>query len=325
MQNIINTVIRQVLLLFTHGFLSGIEGSEVWLFARLDQLLLHGTQSPISSAWFYQFFQKMELLSLALVLPLLLVGVISSVFTSSASYLMRLVGVYLPVSLVGSGLFLFAYQLLASAVDAMSGWLIGSEHLSMGSFLSIAAWISPNGDLSNPVPFLLIALAGVVSLFGALSLYLELMLRQGVMAVLGAFIPFALLFVLLSSSRAVLYRYIEVVVGVLFSKLAVVVLLCLGAELVAHSGSSGGFSQFMTGVAMIILTSFSPFLLFSLIPFAHLDHQSQLSHSARRSMAQMARSSGTLLSGSVSPATQEVPMASATVVPAYLKRGNSRN
>lgn len=321
METVINAVIRQVLLLFSNGFLSGIEGSEVWLFAHLDQLLLEGAQSPISSAWFYQFFQKMELISLALVLPLLLVGVVSSVLLGSGGYLMRLVGVYLPVSLVGSGLFLFAFQMLASAIDSMSSWLVGSEHLSLESFGAMTAWLSPGGDLSNPVPFLLIAVAGVAGLIGTLSLYFELLLRQGVMLVLGAFIPFALLFVLLSSSRAALYRYIEVTIGVLFSKLAVVVLLCLGGELVVHAGSPGGFGQLMTGIAMIILASFSPFLLFSLIPFAHLDHQAQLSHSARGSAVALTKRTGLLVSGSAPQAAPEIPLANATTVPSYLKQG----
>ncbi len=322
MTTIVNAVINQVMAFFTNGFLSGIEGSEVWLFARLDGLLLHGSQSPVSSAWFYLFFQKMELLSLALVLPLFLFGVISSVFFGSGSYLFRLIGVYLPISLVGSGLFLFFFQTAATSIDAMAGWLMSSEHVSLGSFSSFLALVSVHGDSSNPIPFLIIGIAGVVSLCGALSLYFELLLRQGVMLVLGAFIPFALLFVLLSSSRVVLSRYIEVTVGVLFSKLAVVVLLCLGGGLVGHAGSQGDFGQFMTGIAMIILAAFSPFLLFSLIPIAHLDHQSQLSHLARRSAGGVIRKGGMLAGGPSVQATSEIPMATATVVPSYLKQSH---
>lgn len=319
-QTIVNAIASQLLKLFTSGFLSGIEGAEIWLLSRLDRLLLSGAQSPISSAWFYPFFQKMELLSLALALPLFLVAVLSAVFLGSGGYLMRLVGVYLPISLIGSGLFLFVLQALAAGVNAMSSWLAASEHLSVGSLVSVASWFNPGGDLSNPVPFFLVALAGVISLIGSLSLYLELVLRQGVIAVLGAFIPFALLLVLLNSSRNVLFRYIEVTVGVLFSKLAIVVLLCLGGELVRNSGSSGGFGQFMTGVAMVILSAFSPFLLLSLLPFAHLDHQRQLSLQARRSLSHAASNGGRLMSGPSAQVVPEIPLASATVVPSYLKQ-----
>ncbi|NNN18259.1 MAG: hypothetical protein HKL84_00205 [Acidimicrobiaceae bacterium] len=320
MATIVNAVIKQVLSLFANGLLSGIEESEIWLFARLDQFLLHSPPTPILSGWFYQFFQKMELLALALALPLFLFAVVASMIVGSGGYLLRLVGIYLPLSLVGSGLFLFIYQTMSSCVDAMCGWLMGSEHVSFQPLGSLVSWVSVKGDVSNPIPFLLIAVAGILSLFGALSLYFELVIREGVMMILGAFIPFALLFVLLSSSRAVLYRYIEVTIGVLFSKLVVVVLLCLGSDLVVNSGSMGGFSQFIAGVSMVILASFSPFLVFSLIPIAHLDHQSQLSHAGRRSIAGVSRKGAFLVAGPSATVIPEIPLASATVVPSYLKQ-----
>ncbi|TAN20339.1 MAG: hypothetical protein EPN30_10560 [Actinomycetota bacterium] len=320
METIVNTVIKQILSLFTNGFLSGIEGSELWLFSRLDQLVLGGSQAPVSSAWFYQFFQKMELLALALVLPLLLIGVLGSMISGAGGHLLRLVGIYLPVSLVGSGLFLFAFRTLATCVDAMCTWLAGSAHVSLESLVPVSSWVSVRGDAANPIPFLLIALAGILSLVGSFSLYFELLVRDGVMMILAAFIPFAVLFVLLRASRAVLFRYVEVTVGVLFSKLVVVVLLCLGGDLVTHSTSLGDFSQFMAGASMIILASFSPFLLFGLIPFAHLDHQSQISQVGRRSVAGISRKGALMVGGPATSSVPEIPLASATAIPSYLKQ-----
>ena len=320
METIVNTAMSQILSFFTSGFLSGVERSELWLFSQVDQLVLSASSASVSSAWFYQFFQKMELLALALALPLLLVGVVGSMISAAGSHLLRLVGIYLPMSLVGSGLFLFAFRVLATCVDAMCVWLAGSAHVSLESLVPLASWVSVKGDASNPIPFLLIALAGIVSLLGSFSLYFELLIRDGVMLILAAFIPFAMLFVLLRASRAVLYRYIEVTIGGLFSKLVVVALLCLGGELVVHSRSLGDFSQFMAGASMIILATFSPFLLFSLIPFAHLDHQSQISQTGRRSVAQISRKGAFLAGGPPARSMPEIPMASATVIPSYLKQ-----
>lgn len=319
MGSAIDTIIRAVAQFFASGFLAGVESSELWLFSQLDRLILRSTGSPLTSAWFYHFFQKMELLALAFVLPLFLIAVVSSIFLGSGGYLFRLVGVYLPISLAGSGVFFFIYRALAASIDSMSSWLAGSEHLSLESLGSFASALNVGGG-GNPVPFLVVALAGIISLLGALSLYFELLLRQGVMMVLGAFIPFAVLFMLLSSSRSVMYRYIEVALGVLLSKLVVVVLLCLGGELLVNSTAAASFREFIMGTAMVVLASFSPFLLFALIPIAHLDHQSQLSSSIRRSARGVAGKGGMLIGGGTSSQAKEIPLASSTAVPSYLKR-----
>lgn len=319
MSTIVITVVKDVLNLFSSGFVSGIESSEIWLFGHFDALLLQSSSSALSSGWFYGFFQKMEILALAFAVPLFLVGLLAATFNNSGSYLIRLVMVYLPISIVGSGVFLFIFQSLSSAIDEMSSWLVNSEHFSLDSFTAIASGISVQGGAPDPVPFLLVLIVGILSVLGSLSLYFELLLRQGVMLILGAFIPFAFLSVFLSSSRSALYRYIEVTIGVVLSKLVVVVLLCLGSVLVLHQGSDAGFSESIIGVAMVILASLSPFLLFGLIPFAHIDHQAQLSRSARKVAGGFARQ-GLFISGGSAPVTRtEIPIANATVVPSYLR------
>lgn len=320
MGTVVNSVIKQLMHIFTGGFVSAITSAEIWLFLRIDRFIVHGSLISLSSGWFYQFFQKMEVLALVLILPLFIIGVINAVVSGSGGYLLRLVTLYLPVSLIGSGVLLIGFQALGSAVDVMCRWLIDSQHLSPSSFAQMFSNLSAQGDLADPIPFLLVAVAGIVSVLAALSLYFELLIREGVMFVLAAFIPLILLATLLSSAKAVVYRFIEISVGVIFSKLAVVVLLCLGAELVANSGSESNFSQFMVGIAIVILASFSPFLLFALIPIAHIDHQAPLSASARRKGRDLIRLGTMAVPGTGIPERSgPPPLAEATPVPSYLR------
>lgn len=323
MGSIVNAIIKQLIHIFTGGFVSSITSVEIWLFLRIDKFIVHGSLISLSSGWFYQFFQKMEVLALVLILPLFIIGLINGVVSGSGGYLLRLVTLYLPVSLIGSGVLLIGFQALGSAVDVMCRWLIDSQHLSPSSFAQTFSNLSAHGGLADPIPFLLVVIAGIVSVIAALSLYFELLIREGVLVVLAAFIPLILLAMLLSSAKAVVYRFIEISVGVIFSKLAVVVLLCLGAELVTNSGLASNFDQFMIGVAIVILASFSPFLLFSLIPIAHLDHQAQLSGSARRKGRDLMRIGAMAVPGAGIPEIPgPPPLAEATPVPSYLRNSD---
>lgn len=321
MITLINEIVKQLLVMVKGGFLSSVEASEIWLFSSIDHLLLSGTSNTLSQGWFYAFFQKMELLSLALVLPLLLVGLCHAVVTGSGGYMVRLVLCYLPISLVGSGVFLFIFEGLSTVVDLMSTWLIDTQNLSLGSLTHLISGLSSNGNLGNPMPFVLIAIAGIGSILAALSLYFELLIREGVMLVLAAFIPFVLLGMLLTSSKAIVHRFIELSIGVIFSKLAVVVFLSLGIQMALHSGSIGRSSQFLIALAIILLASFSPFLLLTLLPIGHLNHQAQISQSGRAKAKQIPRLGALVIGPSSTGANYEaLPTAEATQVPSYLKQ-----
>lgn len=316
----IQNLINQFVSIFTGGFVSAIEDSQAWLFDHIDAELLDTYQAPLSSQWFYHFFQKMELMALALILPLFLVAVVSALVAGSGSYLARLITLYLPISLLGSGVLLFVFQTLSAAIDGMSNWVISSSNVSLSALAHTLPSSTSIGGSINPAPFFLIAIAGVFSVLASLSLYFEILLRQGAILILAAFIPIVLLFVLLSSSRAVMVRYIEVTVGVLFSKLFVATLLSLGTELAMHSVHAGEFSQFLIGTSIVIMSAFSPFLLFSLIPITHLDHQARLSQKGRMAARAMTQRGAAALIGSPTTVTGEIPMANATTVPSYLKK-----
>lgn len=320
MSSVVQSAAASLVSLFTHGFAVAIERSEIWLFERIDTLIVEGAGSQVGSPWFYHFFQKMEILALGLVLPLFLVGVILAQISGSGSMLTRLTMLYLPVSLIGSGLFFFAVEGLTASFDAMSSWLVSSSGVNLSS-LSGALPVSgvPAGSPSE-VPFLLIAVGGTLSVLAALSLYFELLLRQGVILLLTALVPFGILFMLIGSSRVTFYRYLEVTAMVIAAKFVVVVLLCLGALLIINASGLDGFSQFLSGSAVLLLASFSPFLLFSLIPVAHLDHQSQMSHSLRRTAVVVSqRGLGGGTGGTDMGAPGDIPLANATLVPSYLR------
>lgn len=326
MLTLINEIVKQLLVIIKGGFLSSVESSEIWLFSSIDHLLLGGTSTALSQEWFYQFFQRMELLSLALVLPVLLIGLCSAVVTGSGGYLVRLILFYLPISLVGSGIFLVMFEGLSTVVDAMSKWIIDSQNLSLDSLTNMVSGLSARGNIGNPMPFILIAIAGIGSVVAALSLYFELLIREGVMLVLAAFIPFVLLGMLLTSSRAIVHRFIEVSIGVIFSKLAVVVFLSLGIQMALHSGSIGRSSQFLIALAIVILASFSPFLLLALLPAGYFGHQAQISQYSREKTKRISRL-GSLLVGpsAVGVDYEALPTAQATQVPSYLRQsGDNR-
>ena len=75
MGSIVNAIIKQLIHIFTGGFVSSITSVEIWLFLRIDKFIVHGSLISLSSGWFYQFFQKMEVLALALILPLFIIGI----------------------------------------------------------------------------------------------------------------------------------------------------------------------------------------------------------------------------------------------------------
>lgn len=324
MNLLINEVIKQLLALLRGGFLSSLQRSEIWLFSSIDHLLVNGAASSLTQGWFYQFFQKMELLSLALVLPMLLIGLCSAVISGSGGSLVRLVLLYLPIALVGSGVVLFAFEATSKIVDYMSEWIINSQNLSVASLAHMVSGIGMGGNPTNPMPFILIVIAGVGSIVASLSLYFELLIREGIVLVMAAFIPLILLGLILSSSRAIAFRFIEMSIGVIFSKLVIVVFLSLGMQMAVHSTSIGRSGQFLIALGIIAMSCFSPFLLMALLPFGHLSHQQQISQTGRGKAKQIGRL-GALVVGPSSPEVgyPALPVAKATEVPSYLRQSGA--
>ena len=106
---------------------------------------------------------------------------------------------------------------------------------------------------------LLLAIGGVL---GAVLLWFELIIRNAIMSLLVCLAPVVFAAAIWAPLRRMALRLVETFIAVALTKFIVLVALALGTSEVA----SGAPTVILTGVAVVTVAIFAPFMLFRVIP-----------------------------------------------------------
>ena len=246
---------------------SELSDASAWLVGHVMDLILTSTKPQLYSGWFGGEMALMRRVILLVVTPVLMAATIGPVLRQDGRRLFRVWGVGLPLALVAGMAGWQAAGWGLAATDALSGDVLGPNSEHFGHQFS-AAMAPAAGD-----PLFVGIILSVLTLVGAVLLWLELVVRSAGVYVATFFMPLALVGYIWPATAGMARRAVEILVSLILAKFVIVASLSLGAAALG----SGGVDAELSGSAILLVAAFAPFALLRLAPvveaaaIAHLE------------------------------------------------------
>jgi hypothetical protein len=198
-----------------------------------------------------------------------LFGLMQAMLRSSLTDLGRVVG-FTVAAFAASGIALSLAQGFIVLVD------VASAEVARGTPSDItetfAALMNPLTALATggAGQALLAALLGICVVLGALAVYLELFVRSVMIHVVTYFLPLMLVGLIWTPTRRWARRGIEFLAVLIFAKFVMYAVIALGWSAVASFDDqrlTTAWASVLTGLVLLAVAAFLPWLLFKLLPF----------------------------------------------------------
>jgi len=200
-------------------------------------------------------------LGLGTLLICLLLAVIQGARAGDAMLGVRALVVELPASIFGMVAVIGLTTALVSAVDHASMAVLPSASGDFGSFAGTAGVVGLAGG------GFFAAVVEALTLLGAIAVWVELVVRAGLIFLLVALSPLALAARVWPTTAGVWKRMVEVGVALILTKFVIALALALGAAALAGSVAGGvSATSATTGAGLMLVAAFSPFVLVRLLP-----------------------------------------------------------
>jgi hypothetical protein len=211
-------------------------------------------------------------LSAVLLLVFLLLAVLQGLLAGEPAAMLRAAAVEAPLSVLGTVGLVAVTTVLLGVVDEASSLVLADAPSNLGRFATgfgTAGALLTNG--------LLAAVFAVVFLLGAMLVWIELAVRASLVYFLVLLGPIALSARVWPAARGVFRKLCELGVAIIVSKFAIALALALGAASLAGGGPGdagagageavgGQLSGLLTGATLMLLASFTPFVVLRLVP-----------------------------------------------------------
>ena len=235
--------------------------------------LIHGTTSPdvVNADWFASQYRVMLALAVVIALPILLVSVAQSIVRADGMQAIRSAFVFLPLAAILSAVGPAMVQMLINISDWMSAALGGNAAADAQKFMSDAGSALAGlgaGTLNPAAPVFGVLLGALIVTLGALSIWLELLLRAAAIYISVLFLPLALAAMIWPAGWRWCRRLIEFLIAIIFAKVFIVAIINLAAAGLARGGLGDKFEGVLAGGALLLMAAFTPIALLKLIPLA---------------------------------------------------------
>ena len=121
------------------GLGSWVANGAAWLLGQIGSVLDKTTSIDLGASWFTDHYQTMAALAGLVVVPMLLLGIIQSIYRQSASMLLRSVVVNVPLAILLTTVAVKLVQLGLAVTDAMSAAVAQGPGVDGGHFLGPVA------------------------------------------------------------------------------------------------------------------------------------------------------------------------------------------
>ncbi len=214
-----------------------------WLLAQIGKVIADTTTIDLGASWFTDHYQIMAVLSGAVIMPMLLMGIMQSIYRQNSSTLIRSVLVNVPLALLLTAVAVKLVQLGLAVTDDMSSAISQGAGLNSGHFLaSVAKGLSNSSADGQPAaPAFVLFVGGLVVVFGALMVWVELLIRAAAVYVAVLFLPLALASLAWPAIAHWCRRLVDTLVALVLGKFVIVAVLSLAAGALA-GGNEGGSS-----------------------------------------------------------------------------------
>ena len=257
----------------------------VWLLDQVGSVLSSTTSVNLQSPWFGAHEAVMVGISAVVIVPMLCCAAIQAIVRQNASVLLRSFLVNLPLALLLSGVAVELVQLMLSATDALCSAVAGGTGLDLRNLLApVMAFLGASGP---GVPTFVLFMGGLLVAICSFVLWLELVVRAAAVTAAALFLPLVLASLVWPAVAHWCRRLADTLAALVLSKFVIVAILSLG---VGALTSGDGFSSVVSGIALLLLATFSPFTLMKLVPAIEAGAVSHL-EGTRHRMQQLAQSS----------------------------------
>ena len=235
--------------------------------------LIQGTTSPdvVNADWFASQYRVMLALAVVIALPILLVSVAQSIVRADGMQAIRSAFVFLPLAAILSAVGPAMAQMLINVSDWMSAALGGNAAGDAQKFMTDAGTALAGlgaGSVNPAAPVFGVLLGALIVTLGALSIWLELLLRAAAIYISVLFLPLALAAMIWPAGWRWCRRLIEFLIAIIFAKVFIVAIINLAAAGLARGGLGDKFEGVLAGGALLLMAAFTPIALLKLIPLA---------------------------------------------------------
>lgn len=292
-----NAISKQAASSVIDALSSGLTQAADWLVGHVLDLIQTSTAPRMGAAWFGPEMALMRQVALV-VLPVLMAATIGPVLRQDGRRLFRVWGVGLPVAVLAglAGAQIAGWGL--AATDALCSMVAGSHSGKLAQQFTTA--MAANALPGAPVFIQMIV--AVLTLCGAVLVWLELMVRSAGVYVATFFMPLALVAYIWPVTAGAAKRAVEILASLILSKFVIVASVSLG--LAALSG--GGVDATVSGAAVLLIAAFAPFALLRLAPVVEASAIAHLEGMSRRPGRAAARTVTAAAGAPVHPVTQLV-------------------
>ena len=263
-----------------NGLSSWVASGAAWLLGQIGSVLDKTTSIDLGASWFTDHYQTMAALAGLVIVPMLLLGIIQSIYRQSASMLLRSVVVNVPLAILLTTVAVKLVQLGLAVTDAMSTAVAQGAGVDGGNFMGpVAAELtgSPPVDMTG-VPAFVLFIGALAVVLGALLVWVELLIRASAVYVAVLFLPLALASLAWPAIAHWSRRLVDTLVALILGKFVIVSVLSLATGALdagttpvsggpSGSNAGAGFTDVLAGAALLLLSAFAPWALFRLLPF----------------------------------------------------------
>jgi enamine deaminase RidA (YjgF/YER057c/UK114 family) len=267
-QNVVQTAGDSALRSFT----AAVASAGKFFLEKVGSLVTN-TTSPnvVSPNWFTSQYRVMLALAVVIALPILLVSVAQSIVRADGMQAIRSAFVYLPIAAILSAVGPAMAQILIDVSDWMSAALSNNASADAQKFMTDAGSALAAlgaGTLNPAAPVFGVLLGALIVVLGALSIWLELLLRSAAIYISVLFLPLALAAMIWPAGWKWCRRLIEFLIAIIFAKVFIVAIVNLAAAGLARGGLGDKFEGVLAGGALLLMAAFTPIALLKLIPLA---------------------------------------------------------
>ena len=262
---------------FGHAAQSATE----WLWGQINA----ATAVHLGGAGFSTVFGMVVAIAGTVAVALFVIQIVQSLFRREPAGLGRAIRGLL-VAFVAGGAAVAVVNLLLAATDALCSGVVraavGTDPAGLGRLvLGSSATATLVGMVSGPGGSAGVLLLALAVLAAVVIVYVALVIRKVLIVVTAVFAPLAFAGSLADITVAWTRRWIEFTVALVFSKLILILIFVIGYFMLikgagqAGSGVTQEITQVVSGVIVLALAGFAPWLALKVVHFTG-DHASQL-------------------------------------------------
>jgi len=267
-----------------------VASGAVWLLGQVGHAMSATTTVDLSSGWFRAHESVMATLAAAVILPMVCCAAIQALYRQSAAMLARAFLVQLPLALLLTGVAVELVQMAMAVTDSLSAQLMAGAGVDTTNILSpVSGFLVESGLAAPGVPAFVVFVGGLLVAVAALGLWLELVVRAAAVSVATLFLPLALAALVWPALSHWCRRLADTLAALVLSKLVIAAVLSLAVGAVAGGlgvgatgGDGGGFAAVVSGIALLVIATLSPFTLLRLIPAVEAGAVSHLESARHR-------------------------------------------